>query len=309
MSYDFNELGKRYQALAAARPGGFGMLSPEPAALLEALRALQAREFRGADASQQANVLDAAGCLDRLEGFLFQLSRISGHARSLRSWPQSPAPVPAPEPGMMLVLSADEACYDFEGLLFQARAALDRLTWYVAARYGQRCNRFSRLAGVLANFIKSDPRAETTSRILAQVEFDGVLVDAEGSKALRSIVAHYSSVAEGRQIAFTIHLIDKDRRLIFDCEALGRPLLATAERLGVEVPFIVLNVVAVYSGLAAVALERFTSTWSNPSVSFTDYRDDASALKFTVANMLPDGFSVSTYPLRREVLDSAIKSL
>lgn len=283
------------------------MLSPEPSALLEALRTLQAREYRAADANEQRRVLDAAGCLHRLEGFLFQLSRISGHANSLRAWPNDSARLPRPDPGMMLALSADEACYDFEGLLFQARAALDRLTWFVAGRHGQRCNRFTKLPAVLANFVQSDPRAEAALHVLGHIDaFDGVLVDGEDSKALRSVVAHYSSVAEGRQIAFTIHLIDDGRRLIFDCEALGRPLLATAERLGVQVPFLVLNLVAIYSGVEGVARDRFTSTWTNPSVSFSLYRDNDAGLKFTVANMLPDGFSVTTQTLKPEVLDRAI---
>ena len=107
---------------------------------------------------------------------------------------------------------------------------------------------------------------------------------------------------------FTVHLIDERRRLIFDCEALGRPLLATAERLGIDVPFLVLNLVAIYSGAEVVPLERFTSMWSNPSVAYSRYRDKESELKLTVVNMLPDGFSVSTHSLKREVLDCAVES-
>jgi len=308
MPFDFNEAGQTYRFIAAGRPAGFGMLSAEPSALFEALRTLQAREYRGAATDRQRWVLNAAGCLHRLDGFLLQLSRISAHATSLRTWSGHSVGVPTPEPGTMLVLSADEACYDFEGLLFQARAALDRLTWFIAGQHGQQCNRFTKLPAVLANFAHSDSRAEATLRLLDRANtFDGVLVDAEGSKALRAVVAHYSSVPEGRQIAFTIHFIDDGRRLIFDCEALGRPLLATAETLGVHIPFLVLNSVATYSGVEGVPLDRFTPMWSNPSVSFSHYRDNGgAALKFTVANMLPDGFSVTTQPLKREVIDRAI---
>ena len=110
MPFDFNQVGQTYQTIAAGRPAGFAMLSPAPSALFEGLRALQAREYAGAAADRQRWLLNAAGCLHRLEGFLFQLSRISAHATSLQSWSAQPVGMPLPDTGAMAALSADEAC-------------------------------------------------------------------------------------------------------------------------------------------------------------------------------------------------------
>lgn len=308
MSFDFNRAGQRYEMIAASRQAGFGMLSPEPLALLERLRAQHAVEY--SDAERQRWLLDATGCLHRLEGFLFQLSRVAAHAALLRRW-SPPAGIAAPTPmsGTMAAVAADEACFDFEGLLFQARAALDRVTSFIARNHNQKCSRFTKLRPVLVNASRADARARTMLDLLdAADKFDGVLVDSDdGATALRSLVAHYSSVPEGRQIAFTIHYISGDRQLIFDCEALGRPLLSTAETLGLHVPFLILGSVAVYAGISPLTLDAFTPLWSNPTVSFSQYRsDEPDALRFTVANMLPNGFSVTTHPLRAEVLEKAI---
>src|SRR5438128_9402827 len=99
MPFDFNEAGQRYQMLAVGRPGGFGMLARDPLALLERLRAHQAREYAGATTDRQRSLLGAAGCLHRLEGFLFQLSRVAAHATSLRTWTAQSAGVPLPVSG------------------------------------------------------------------------------------------------------------------------------------------------------------------------------------------------------------------
>lgn len=310
MSFDFNSAGQRYKMIAASRQAGFGMLSPEPLARLEQIRAQHAVEYSSADADRRRRLLDIAGCLHRLEGFLFQLSKVAAHAAVLQRWPfPAGVAVPGPIAGAMAALAADEACFDFEGLLFQARAALDRVTSFVARSHSQKCNRFTKLRQILINASRTDPRAQTMLNLLDTAhKFDGVLVDADdGATALRSVVAHYSSVPEGRHIAFTIHFITDDRQLIFDCEALGRPLLSTAETLGVHVPFLILNSVAVYTGMSPLAMGAFTPMWSNPTVSFSEYRDDGPAgLRFTVANMLPNGVSVTTHSLKPEVLARAI---
>lgn len=81
MSFDFNRAGQQYQMVAASRQAGFGMLSSEPLALLERLQAQQCAEYSDAEARRQRWLLDAAGCLHRLEGFLFQLSRVPSRSR------------------------------------------------------------------------------------------------------------------------------------------------------------------------------------------------------------------------------------
>jgi hypothetical protein len=249
MSFDLNEQGREYQYIAVGhRRQDFGMLSAAPFALLESLHGVNVPETQK---------IKPRGCLHRLTGFLFQLSRVADHAGQLSRWsPQQALGQPVPVAGSMVVMSADEACFDFEALLFHARAALDRLTWFVAGQHAQRCDRFTKLPGLLGNFAKSSARARAVLEVLRLAKkLDGIVVDVDGSKALRSKVAHHSSILEGREITFTTHFLSEEKRLIFDCEALGYPLLATSELLSTHIPFVVLNAVAIYSGMQSLRLD------------------------------------------------------
>jgi hypothetical protein len=306
--FDFNEAGREYQYLGVSQGrADFGMLSAQPHALFERLHMGIGREYQTAPPNRQRQLLDVSGCLHRLEGFLFQTRRVSAHATSLTEW-IPPADFAVATPEGMVVLPAREACFEFEDLLFQARAALDRLTAFISAQHGQRCNRFTSLNGLLGNFARSNEKAARVLELLrSTTAFDGVLVDAEQRTSLRSKVAHYSSIPEGRQIAFTIHLMAEGKRLIFDCEALGRPLLGTSEVLSVQVPFVVLNALAIYNDVAMVTLDDFEMTWSNPAVSFSKYRDaTGTGPRFTVGNLVPGGFRVSTECLQPTVLERAV---
>lgn len=183
------------------------MLDDKPKQMLANLRATQAKEFHSADEKGKEWILDAAGCLDRLTAFLLQVSRIAKHAELLtrENLPDQPDNVQLI--AGMVMIAADEACFDFESLLFHARAALDRLTWFIVARHGQRSDRFSRLQNILNDFCVKDDRARQMLEVLEEANrFGGVLTDENNGKALRSLVAHRTSMSEGREISFTVHL-------------------------------------------------------------------------------------------------------
>jgi hypothetical protein len=253
--------------------------------------------------------LDAAGCLDRLKAFCLQVRRVASHARSLtrkRLPGQTDGSMAGPD--SMMLLAADEACFDFESLLFHARAALDRVTLFVSHRRGQQSDRFSKLRRTLGNFASRDPCAQQMIAILGEApQIRGLLTDEDGSRALRSLVAHRCSLPEGRQIAFTVHSLGGNRRLIFDCEALDRPLLASAQQLNRDVPFVLLNGVSIYMGLPALPREEFLPTWQNPTCVFSDCVDrSGQGPRFSVGSVNPDGFSIETRTLRPSVRDHAI---
>jgi hypothetical protein len=258
------------------------------------------------------------GCLHRLAMFLLQVSRVAGHAEALQQ--QRPPPhLPAPPPGMpTLAVAAHEACADFESLLFHGRAALDRLSGFVASQHKQQGVSFRKLPKLLRQAGK-DQRAAHALQILGDTShIEDVLVrepsGLPGSPArwsLRDLVAHKSGVVEGMATWFTIHYTqDQGRvmRLIFDCEALGYPLLGTAQRLAIEVPFIVLNVSAVYLGRAAnLELGDLTPPWPNPAVAFSEYHDATGTgpLLTVVRRGLPNGFELTSDHLRPDVLAHA----
>jgi len=154
MSYDFNKQGTRYSCLAArSAREDYGTLSDRPFELLERLRGMLGAEYSKVDESRQRLLLDAAGCLDRLKAFCLQVRRVADHAQALtRSRLPDQPDGSTPEPGHMILLAADEACFDFESLLFHARAALDRVTLFISRRHGQSSDRFSKLQRTLRNF-------------------------------------------------------------------------------------------------------------------------------------------------------------
>jgi len=309
MNFDFNTKGKQYGFMASkAGKEGYSILGEKPEQMLANLRAKQAIDFRNSDENGKNWILDAAGCLDRLNAFLFQVSRIASHAESLtrRNLPGQPSN-DQPKAGQMVMIAADEACFDFESLLFHARAGLDRLTWFVAARHGQRCDRFSRLQKILNNFCSKDDRARQMLEVLKEANrFGGVLIDENKDKALRSLVAHRTSIPEGRETAFTIHFLGDGKRLIFDCEALRQPLLFTSYELSQDVPFVVQNAVAIYMGLNILPISEFKATWVNPTAVFSNYiSGNESDPRFSVAGTNPDGIQLRTRHLVSSVLDYA----
>jgi hypothetical protein len=310
MSFDFNKQDVQYSFIAAkARRGDYEVLADRPNGLLETLRALLAAEYPNADASRQRWLLDAAGCLDRLKAFLLQVRRVADHAAILTQSPLPGQPPDArPGPGDMMTLAADEACFDFESLLFHARTALDRITWFVVARHGQRSEQFSNLRRTLGFFSQRDDRVRQMISVLDEVgPFGGLLTDDGGTKALRSVVAHQRSLPEGREIAFTIHFLPDGRRLIFDLEALGRPLFATAQRLTTDVPFIMLNSVAIYMGQPTLPRSEFRVTWANPTAVFSQHIDASGrGPRFTVASVYPSGFTLKTRHVLPSVFDHAV---
>jgi hypothetical protein len=309
MDLDFNIKGKQYGFMASKlRNEGYSILGEKPEQMLANLRARQAIDFRNSDKNGKNWILDAAGCLDRLNAFLFQVSRVASHAESLtrKNLPGQPNN-DQPKAGQMVMIAADEACFDFESLLFHARAGLDRLTWFVAARHGQRCDRFSRLQNILSDFCSKDDRARQMLEVLKEASrFGGILIDENNDKALRSLVAHRTSIPEGRETAFTIHFLKNGKRLIFDCEALKQPLLLTSYELSRDVPFVVQNAVAIYMGLNTLPISVFKATWVNPTAVFSDHiSENESDPRFSVAGTNPDGIQLRTRHLVSSVLDYA----
>lgn len=143
-------------------------------------------------------------------------------------------------------------------------------------------------------------------------EISGTLTDLSNENpSLRSLITHYTSVSEGAKSAFTIHLLEDGRALIFDCEALGYPVLATTQKLAVAVPYVVMNALAIYLGTESELPSRdLATTWENPTAVYSQHLDptERGPLVQTVGMRL-DGFEIETRHLLPDVFERAQKPI
>jgi hypothetical protein len=141
------------------------------------------------------------GCLDKFVTSIFQIDRMITHQNSELTNPLNLVPVP----GLFRADSIRETCSDFEALLLQSSAALDRLTWFISSQSKQYSSHFSSLRNILNNFKKKDPRAEGVLYLLAKAAWlNSIFID-QGKKSLRNTIAHYESIREGVDNCFGIY--------------------------------------------------------------------------------------------------------
>jgi hypothetical protein len=293
--------------LAVGWESDHGVLSEAGRAYWKCIVTKIGEAYDEADDSAKRALLSHAAVLNRLSGFLLQVRRMIDHKEGLRLAFQGDAPPSAQQ--AHLALAGIEAVTDFESLLFHGRAVLDHLTLVVARFHGQNTDRFSRITNLLPNFTAASNEARRFESVLSQAtQLAGVLTDLEG-RSLRSILTHRDTVSGGATIYFTVYLLDDGRLLIFDCEAFGYGVLETSNLLSCEVPFVILNGVAVYLGLEeGLSYDDCRPTWENPAVRFSEWLDPtAGGLRFgVVVRMRPGGFEYRTEYLRSDVLARAV---
>lgn len=257
MQGDFNQAGQEYEMLAVGNnPRHYQMLSKEGSQFFEELQKHLC--VRWGNNYQSSEFKRWSATFDCLRSFLYQASRMTGHAKKLCSV------VPAPE--QMLAISGVEALADFEALLYFARSALDRLTFAIAKQtYGHECEKFDKLSKILKNYEKKDKRAEHAKKIIDSVveNFKGILIDSpEGKTGLRSLLAHSRSTGESLTHAFIVHTLMDGSVLRFDLEVERIGVLNTSWSLTRTVSFIMLNLVSLYSEFGkTLTSEACEPTW------------------------------------------------
>jgi hypothetical protein len=299
---DYNEAGERYQYTAVGKGPGEAtsrVLRPTALQFYEELEKAVRDRLR----SNDAIALPAFACLQRFLSFLYYSRQFADNTSALYRL--------TPPPGSLLGAGLDEACMAFESLLFHGRAALDRLSFFVAAQvHRQSADKFSKLANVLANFSDKDPRASRARGCISDSlpYLEGLVLDTEDS-SLRSALIHRRSIGEITTTAFTVHSLEDGRVLRFDHEIQRRPLVHSAQRLSQAVAYVVLNTLGAYINLGSgIAIDQCRPAWDNLTVCFTEYVDpDRAGPRFSVVKMLPDGFRIHTEHLRVEVLGFARK--
>lgn len=302
MRGDFNQVGEQYEALAVAgAPGHYQMISKTSAVFFEDLR----RHFCSKWASEPNSVelKRWSATIDCLQSFLYQVRRLAQHSKELSAL--------MPPPDHLLGHSGIEALTDFETLLYLGRSALDRLTFAVAKQtYGQNCEKFDKFANVLRNFQRKDTRAQ---RAIVAVEasidaFQGVLIDTkDGKTGLRSLLAHSRSTGESLTNVFTVHRGVDGKVLRFDIELDRNGVLHTSWELNRTIPFVVLNLVALYSDFEkSLTLKDCEPTWAPECIFLSSFIDKTeNGPRFTTLRTSACGFKVITHHVRDEIFSHA----
>ncbi len=231
-----------------------GMLADRPSKRLKELR-----EKVGETPDQTAEIKsldDVSGCLDRLSSFLLQARRIADVAEKLRrrnliraGFPPG-ATIDSDEdawqalesmpriPGSAAALAMRESCTDFESLVFHGSAALDRISKYLIGD-----GHFRKLKTALDKG-KDDPTGKRKELLNAASSLSEVFLVRDDKKIFRDRLTHERSLMEGVNHYFTVHTIEPDKALIFDCEAFGFPVISTAWKLNQDLPYFLLNVLS-----------------------------------------------------------------
>jgi hypothetical protein len=306
MDFNFNRRGSNYAfgAIGQSRRD-FGALGERTSEYLNEVVKTIAETYEKTGETDRKLMISANGCVERLLAFLLQAKRIVLHAEQIcKQGAEQPTDGVA-----MMVLNPNEVLFDFESLLFQGRALLDRLTFFLANQiYGQDCDRFNKLVKILENFKQKDPRAVAALTVIGEcfAAMKGLLVDSDdGKKSLRSDLIHKSTAGERTRYAFVLHFLSKKQIIRFDYEVEGYPLIGSAWTLSKYVPYLVLNCLGIYLHRPSLlAMTECEPTWKNRFVHFSKFVDSTSAgPEFSAAKMNPSGFEIMTTRLKPSVLE------
>ncbi len=275
---------------------------------------------QAAAGANPARIWRIIACLRKLDAVLLQARRMRGHHDALISAADTArAQVPAeawlrtlgdPKPPPSFAIRGDDVCSDFEALLLQTRAALDRLTFFVAPEYKQpKLDIWYKLPNVLADFAPRDARASAVLDLFG-VDFwqRGIYRNlSDGTTSLRSYVAHRGTIAESISTYFAVSYLDPLRALVIDCESRGHPIFRTSWETAKYLPHLLLNTLAILTTGESLALDAFHPDWKLRSVVVTDFEGPgATARIMVVSRMAPDSVSMTIRGVQPSIAGHAI---
>jgi len=268
------------------------------------------------DPKAHALLLGVKSCLDKLSASLLQVGRLKEHHDNLIAQAKTSARTGT----VLIAIGGLEALADFEGLLLHARAALDRLTWFLSARFKNRTQSFRSLQNVLVDH-QARPDAAALLPIVKQVRpwFDSLLASIDGEESLRDLVGHKHSLSEGVETCFSIANVSPNRSLVFDCEVgllPGRkavPILSSTHAIAQHLSFVVLSCLGVVLEQAPLTLDAYAPTWTPLTSVRTAFLTDEPAgsplgptTLLTVRRMTPSGFETAQWNYRQELWERSI---
>jgi len=266
--------------------------------------------MKDADGSGAGLYWDARACLDRLDAVLLQAYRMRRHANF---WYWKPAPgspgVAELVPKSLLVITATEACVDFESLLFHGRAALDRVTLMIDRMQNGNCSSFSSFSNILRSIVPPERSRRLQALVSECAVVRSVLLSGPDRKGLRDQVAHRAAFSEGTTILFTVFRCADGRLLVFDAKVFGVSVIHTACALAAEIPYLVINMITVALGFdEPEPMTAFRGSWADPFIDRDEFiSENQEHLRFPVGMRATHGaFTMNWQRVRPELFNRAI---
>jgi hypothetical protein len=285
----------------------------------EAIQKALLTEWKSSEESTvRRRVRNLSGCLEKLSASLMQAHRIRNHHDDLLCQAKALKPTGANSAAM----HGANACADFEALLLQARAALDRLAWYVTSQFRNPSQSFRTIQNVLADFANRNDEAKELIEIIKKADtwFDCTFGQLDAPKSLRDLVAHNHALIEGVRTCFGINRVKENSVLLIDCEiqlpGLNTPIpvITTANETVKWLSYIVLNVVAVFTKVPRLQPDAYESRWHNRTVAISRFVIDQPAgsplgpyTLHSVRTMTPDGFVLGTDNVNPSIFECAVE--
>lgn len=305
MKTNFNQAEGKYEYYAeAGNPAHYHIISRKGACFFEDIQKHLCSTWH--NQPESPDLKRWAATLECLQSFLYQATKLAAHAKDLYSI--------TPPPGQLIGHYGVEALTDFEALLYLARSALDRLTFAIAKQtYGNQCEKFDKLPNVLENYAKNDKRATHAKTVIEACldTFQGILINSkDGKTGLRSLLAHSRSTGESLDHNFSIYTDTHSRVLRFDLELDRKGMLHTSWALNQKVPFLILNLVALYSGFnKKITLKDCEPTWILECVVLSSFLDPTNIGPIvSTSRSSACGFRIKNHSVRPEIFSHAKKT-
>lgn len=245
-------------------------------------------------------VLEIESCLEKLNAILLQIHRLYRHQKIILN---NAVNFVDSKKDLTMALRQEEACYDFESLLFQCRSALDILTWFILRVHdinATHSSTFTTLRKKL-NFNFSATERDQYLSILDKCKWlENFMISGKDKTAVRDSITHYNSYNQKTEYVFNIIGLGRNEIVITDMESLDVPLFETTWKLTKYMPFIILNILSYHTTKEALSLSDCIPKWRNMTIRISMYlgNQDSSPLKsntISIAKSLnPDGFTLRT---------------
>lgn len=309
MNGDFNQAGVQYTFTAQAHTP-IPILNITSTSYYSLIESKIIEEYIKAvsvdDEQRQQYLRNVDACMVCLDSFLFQCQRLMQHNENFsKSIPEKDSHPTA------IFHSGKEIGTDFESLLYQARATLDRLTFFISGQvFHQETDKFKKLTGVLKNFIKRMPELAKAIEVInnSLPHLKGLLIeDDSGKTALRSLLAHSKSHLEVVQGHFSIYRLG-DIVIRFDQELQKFPLIISANLLNRYIPYVTLNLLAIFLEIDSELPEKDCQpSWKPCCIHSSKYKVPSfmPSIAFTHPKFSPAGFIPDTFYYSPTILQFA----
>ena len=295
----------------AEGPEHYGLLEDDPLALWKEISRAK-KDWNKMTAAEKELHRRISGCLEKLSACLLQCRRLKEHHEWLITQAKQNAidNLPPDINQISAAFSSSAAIADFEALVLQARAALDRLTLYLTSYFRNPSSRYTKLSNILENFVNRDVIAKQLIQIHQASEpwINGLLSAINSGQSFRSIIAHREAAMERMNSCFAINFMDSRHALLFDCELWGFGVFKTTIESAQHLSFLILNSLAVMSSHSTIPFSSFNIRWENKTILFADYvieENEGSPLgpnaMRIAAKMIPGGMTVLAKNVKPEI--------